>query len=49
MNIPILSAAMMLEFLGETGAAQRIRKAVDAVAGITGTTSQIGDAIAERV
>lgn len=45
----ILSAAMMLEFLGETGAAQRIRKAVDAVAGITGTTSQIGDAIAERV
>jgi 3-isopropylmalate dehydrogenase len=43
----ILSAAMMLEFLGEAEAAARVRKAcTDAV---TGTTTEIGDEIAGRV
>jgi len=50
----VISAAMMLDFLGETGAADRITKAVadyrqhdqhDSSA----STSQIGDAVAERV
>ena len=55
----ILSAAMMLDFLGESGAAARITKAVaeyhqqihteDSDAGFRASTSQIGDAIAERV
>jgi 3-isopropylmalate dehydrogenase len=50
----IISAAMMLEFLGETGAADRITKAVaeyrmDSHTGSSASTSQIGDAIAERV
>ena len=43
----ILSAAMMLEFLGEAGAAERIR---DACADpVTGSTTDVGDAIAARV
>ena len=43
----VRSAAMMLEFLGETDAASRI---VDACAdSYSGTTDEIGDAIAERV
>jgi 3-isopropylmalate dehydrogenase len=47
----ILSAALMLDFLGEPGAAERVRKACEgAVNGeITGSTSQVGDAIAGRV
>ncbi|MGH9185444.1 MAG: 3-isopropylmalate dehydrogenase [Acidimicrobiales bacterium] len=45
----VLSAAMMLEFLGEADAAARIRKACADPSTQTGTTSQIGDAIAERV
>jgi 3-isopropylmalate dehydrogenase len=53
----IISAAMMLEFLGETGAADRITKAVAEYRHDRHTesntdgasTSQIGDAIAERV
>jgi 3-isopropylmalate dehydrogenase len=47
----ILSAAMMLEFLGEDDAAARILKACEpARAGeITGSTSEIGDQIAARV
>ena len=45
----ILSAAMMLDFLGEADAAARIRKACADPAARTGTTSAIGDAIAERV
>ncbi len=45
----ILSAAMMLEFLGEDEAGARIRKAVAAVSDRTGTTTQIGDAIAGKV
>jgi 3-isopropylmalate dehydrogenase len=43
----ILSAAMMLEFLGEADAAARVRKACADPA--TGTTTEIGDAIAGRV
>ena len=46
----ILSAALMLDFLGETAAADRIRVACDHVTAsaqpVTGSTSQIGDAIA---
>jgi 3-isopropylmalate dehydrogenase len=45
----ILSAAMMLDFLGETDAAARIRKACADPAVTTGSTPEIGDAIAARV
>jgi len=45
----IRSAAMMLDFLGETEAAARVARACDDVAGRKGTTSDIGDAVAERV
>jgi len=45
----IISAAMMLDFLGEDEAAARIRSALAASDGVTGSTSQIGDAIAERI
>jgi 3-isopropylmalate dehydrogenase len=51
----ILSAALMLDFLGESAAADRIRAAcTDAIAaGVgepgTGSTSQIGDSIAARL
>jgi 3-isopropylmalate dehydrogenase len=45
----ILSAAMMLEFLGEADAAARVRKACAAQSALGGTTQQIGDAVAERV
>ena len=45
----IISAAMMLEFLGEVDAAARIHKAVGASDDITGSTSEIGSRIAERV
>ena len=45
----ISSAAMMLDFLSETDAAARITKAVAACDGLTGSTSAIGDAVAERV
>jgi 3-isopropylmalate dehydrogenase len=41
----VVSAAMMCEFLGETDAADRIRKAVDQTDDKEGTTTQIGDAI----
>jgi 3-isopropylmalate dehydrogenase len=43
----ILSAAMMLEFLGEADAAARVRKACEDVP--TGSTAVIGDRIAERL
>ena len=43
----ILSAALMLDFLGEAGAAARIR--IACADQPTGTTTQIGDRIAERV
>ena len=46
----IISAAMMLDFLGDIDEASRISKAVgDFVAAPGSSTSQIGDAIAERV
>jgi 3-isopropylmalate dehydrogenase len=45
----VLSAAMMLEFLGEADAAARIRKACADPSTQTGSTSEIGDAIAARV
>ena len=44
----VLSAAMMLEFLGEADAAARIRKAC-AEPGLAGTTREIGDLIAGRI
>ncbi len=45
----IISAAMMLEFLGEQDAADRVRDAVAETEDVMGTTSEIGDAVAERV
>ncbi|HWW44830.1 MAG TPA: isocitrate/isopropylmalate family dehydrogenase, partial [Acidimicrobiia bacterium] len=45
----IVSAAMMLEFLGEHDAATRVRDAVAKSEDVVGTTSEIGDAVAERV
>jgi 3-isopropylmalate dehydrogenase len=45
----IISAAMMLEFLGESQAAARIEKAVAGADDVTGSTSEIGDAIAGRI
>ena len=45
----IRSAAMMLEFLGEADAAARITKAVSEAASLSGTTTELGDAVAERV
>ncbi|WP_420436817.1 3-isopropylmalate dehydrogenase [Candidatus Poriferisocius sp.] len=45
----ILSAAMMVEFLGETESASRIRAACADPTTQYGTTTEIGDAIAERV
>ena len=45
----IISAAMMLEFLDEDEAAARVRDAVAKSEDVVGTTSEIGDAIAERV
>jgi len=40
---------MMLEFLGEEEAASTVRDAVAKSEDVQGTTSEIGDAIAERV
>ena len=45
----ILSAAMMLDFLGEVDAAARIRKACADPSVHVGSTSEIGDAVAGRV
>jgi len=45
----ILSAAMMLDFLGEEPAAARIFEACKDAARFSGTTSEIGDQIAARV
>lgn len=44
----IISAAMMLEFLGEGDKAARVRDAVAKSEGVGGTTSEVGDAIAGR-
>ena len=45
----IISAAMMLEFLGEADAAARIHAAISSSDDVTGSTSDIGSRIAERV
>ena len=45
----IISAAMLLEFLGEADAAARVGEAVAASDDADGTTSEIGDAIAGKV
>jgi len=45
----IKSAALLLDFLGEADVAARINKAVSDVASLTGTTAEIGDAVAERL
>ena len=45
----ILSAAMMLEFLGEADAAARITAACERPESITGTTTEIGDHVAGKV
>jgi 3-isopropylmalate dehydrogenase len=45
----IVSAAMMLEFLGEAGAAARVRAAVAGSDSVTGTTAEVGDAVAGLV
>jgi 3-isopropylmalate dehydrogenase len=45
----VLSAAMMLDHLGEVDAAARITKAVGDPAGLSGSTTEIGDAIAGRL
>ena len=45
----IKSAALMLEFLGEATAAARIAKACSEATGLAGTTSELGDHVAERV
>jgi 3-isopropylmalate dehydrogenase len=45
----ILSAALMLDHLGEGDAAARVRKACADTATLTGSTTQIGDLVASRV
>jgi 3-isopropylmalate dehydrogenase len=45
----IMSAVLLLDFLGEAEAAARVRKAVAGADDVAGTTAEIGDAIAERV
>jgi 3-isopropylmalate dehydrogenase len=45
----IVSAAMMLEFLGETDAAARVRAAVEKSDDVSGSTGEIGSAIAGRI
>jgi 3-isopropylmalate dehydrogenase len=45
----ILSAALMLDHLGEADAAARVRKACADTATLTGSTSEIGDLVAARV
>jgi 3-isopropylmalate dehydrogenase len=45
----VISAAMLLEFLGEDEAARQVRKAVAESDDVTGTTSEVGDAIARLV
>jgi 3-isopropylmalate dehydrogenase len=45
----VLSAAMMLDFLGAGDAAARIRKACADPASLAGTTTEIGDAVVARL
>ena len=45
----ILSAALMLDHLGEGDAAARVRKACAEVTTLTGSTTEIGDEVAARL
>jgi 3-isopropylmalate dehydrogenase len=45
----IISAGLMLEFLGEDDASQRVAKACESPERFTGTTAEIGDAVAAAV
>jgi 3-isopropylmalate dehydrogenase len=45
----IVSAAMMLEFLGETDAAAAVRAAVEKSDDVSGSTAEVGTAIARRI
>ena len=45
----IISAGMLLDFLGEAEAADRVKKAVEGSDDASGSTSDIGSRIAERV
>jgi 3-isopropylmalate dehydrogenase len=45
----VISAAMMLDFLGETAAAARIHEVVNSSDDVTGSTSDVGTQLAERV
>ncbi|MFZ4585797.1 MAG: 3-isopropylmalate dehydrogenase [Acidimicrobiia bacterium] len=45
----IVSMQMMLEFLGEADAAARVQKAIAETDDVTGSTSEIGDAVAAAV
>ena len=45
----ILSAALMLDHLGEADAAARVRKACADAASLTGSTTEIGDHVAARL
>ena len=45
----IISAVMMLDFLGEADAAARVRKACADPTALAGSTAQVGDAVAARV
>lgn len=45
----ILSGAMMLDFLGEQNAAAKITAACDACLDVTGSTREIGDAVAAKL
>jgi len=45
----IISAAMMLDFLGESAAAARIHEVVNSSDDVTGSTSDVGTQLAERV
>ncbi len=45
----VLSAAMMLDFLGEADAAARIRSACSDPASLVGSTTEIGDLVAGRL
>ncbi|MCU1459683.1 MAG: 3-isopropylmalate dehydrogenase [Actinomycetia bacterium] len=45
----IISATMLVEFLGDRAAAGRMTRAVESSDDIIGSTEEIGDAIAERV
>src|SRR5439155_26527710 len=45
----IRSAALLLDFLGEADAAARVTKACQEAVDVAGTTSEIGDHVAERL